>query len=132
VEYDASTTFILALKSLIESTLPKKLDYLYLFGYYFTMYKSFKTELFSNWLHALKDIKGRVAIARRINRAENGAFGDVEPIGEGVFEMKIDIGPGYRTYYILRNGNLIILLCGGDKSSQKRDIVKAKEMAKEY
>lgn len=111
---------------------PKKLDYLYLFGYYFTMYKSFKTELFSNWLHALKDIKGRVAIARRINRAENGAFGDVEPIGEGVFEMKIDIGPRYRTYYILRNGNLIILLCGGDKSSQKRDIAKAKEMAKEY
>jgi len=96
------------------------------------MYKSFKTELFSNWLRSLKDIKGRVAIARRIDRAEKGNFGNVEPVGEGVFEMKIDIGPGYRTYYILRDGNLIILLCGGDKSSQKRDIAKAKEMAKEY
>jgi putative addiction module killer protein len=57
------------------------------------MYKSFKTELFSNWLHSLKDIKGRVAIARRVDRAEKGNFGNVEPVGEGVFEMKIDIGP---------------------------------------
>jgi putative addiction module killer protein len=96
------------------------------------MYKAYKTEVFSKWHDSLKDLKGKIAIARRIDRAEKGNFGDSEPVGEGVFELRVDFGPGYRVYYILKDSEMIILLCGGDKSSQKRDIDKAKEIAKEY
>jgi putative addiction module killer protein len=108
------------------------LDFMYLFGYNINMYKAYKTDVFSKWHDSLKDLKGKIAIARRIDRAENGNLGDSEPVGSGVFEMRIDFGPGYRVYYIIRNGEIIILLCGGDKSSQKRDIDKAKEIAQEY
>jgi len=90
------------------------------------MYKAYKTEIFSKWHNLLKDIKGKIAIARRIDRAEKGNFGD------SVFEMRVDFGPGYRVYYILKGCEIIILLCGGDKSSQKIDIDKAKEIAQEY
>jgi putative addiction module killer protein len=96
------------------------------------MYRAFKTEIFSHWHNSLKDLRGKIAIARRIDRAEKGNFGDSEPVGAGVFEMRIDFGPGYRVYYILKGSEMIILLCGGDKSSQKRDIDKAKEMAEEF
>ncbi len=96
------------------------------------MYKAFKTETFSHWHNSLKDLKGKIAIARRIDRAENGNFGDSESVGDGVFELRVDFGPGYRVYYLIKGNEIIILLCGGDKSSQKRDIAKAKEMAGEY
>lgn len=96
------------------------------------MYAIFQTELFSKWLHGLKDTKGKIAIARRVARAQGGNLGDVESVGGSVCEMRVDIGPGYRVYYTIQDGNLIILLCGGDKSSQKRDITKAKEIAKEF
>lgn len=96
------------------------------------MYKAYKTEIFSKWHDSLKDIKGKIAIARRIDRAEKGNFGDSESVGDGVFELRIDFGPGYRVYYILKGSEIFILLCGGDKSSQKRDIDKAKEIAREY
>jgi len=96
------------------------------------MYKAYKTEIFSKWHNSLKDLKGKIAIARRIDRAEKGNFGDSEHVGESVFEMRVDFGPGYRVYYILKGSEIIVLLCGGNKSSQKIDIDKAKEIAREY
>jgi putative addiction module killer protein len=73
-----------------------------------------------------------VAIARRIERAENGNLGDVKPVGTGVSEMRIDIGAGYRVYYTMREKIMVILLAGGTKSSQQTDIKKAIELAKEF
>ena len=71
-----------------------------------------------------------MAIAQRLDRAINGNLGDVKSLGDGVSEMRIFAGQGYRLYFTLRGGELIILLCGGDKSSQQHDIQKAKQLAK--
>lgn len=87
------------------------------------------TETFDSWLDGLRDHRAAVAITNSIIKLENGLFGNVEPVGEGVSEMKIDIGAGYRCYFVTRDRTLIVLLMGGDKSTQKRDIAKAKEMA---
>ncbi|WP_062263394.1 type II toxin-antitoxin system RelE/ParE family toxin [Endozoicomonas arenosclerae] len=76
----------------------------------------------------LKDRQALKAIAMRLTRAEAGNLGDVKPVGGSISEMRIFVGKGYRLYFTLRNGRLIILLCGGDKSSQSRDIEKAKEL----
>lgn len=95
------------------------------------MYNVHQTQKFSQWLTKLKDMRARIAIARRIERAQSGNLGDVKSVGERVFEMRIDMGPGYRLYYTMRGNELIILLVGGDKSTQQRDIDKAIEMAKE-
>ena len=85
---------------------------------------------FDAWLSGLKDKVGRARIAHRIRSAEHGNFGDCEPVGEGVSEMRIHIGPGYRTYFTRRGAVVYLLLLGGDKSSQKRDIKRAIEMAR--
>jgi putative addiction module killer protein len=95
------------------------------------MYNIQQTVKFSQWLTKLKDIRVRIAIARRIERAQSGNLGDVKSVGESVYEMRIDMGPGYRLYYTMRGDKLIILLVGGDKSTQQRDIEKSIEMAKE-
>ncbi len=71
-------------------------------------------------------------ILARVERMTEGNFGDSEPVGEGISEARIHYGPGYRVYYIQRGDQLIVLLCGGDKSTQERDIKKAKEIAKEW
>jgi len=90
-----------------------------------------QTEVFERWLDRLSDDKAAVRIAQRIVRLRNGLPGDVKPVGEGVSELRIDYGPGYRVYFVQRGSVLIILLCGGDKRSQRRDIVKAKQSAAE-
>ncbi len=89
-----------------------------------------RTEEFDAWLSALKDKAGRARIALRIRSAEHGNFGDCEPVGEGVSEMRVHAGPGYRVYYTRRGKVVYLLLLGGDKSSQKRDIKRAIEMAR--
>lgn len=89
-----------------------------------------RTEEFDAWLSALKDKVGRARIAHRIRSAEHGNFGDCEPVGEGVSEMRVHAGPGYRVYYTRRGEIIYLLLLGGDKSSQKRDIKRAIEMAR--
>ncbi len=89
-----------------------------------------RTEEFDAWLAALKDKVGRARIAHRIRSAEHGNFGDCEPVGEGVSEMRVHVGPGYRVYYIRRGEVVYLLLLGGDKSAQKRDIERAIEMAR--
>ena len=76
-------------------------------------------------------MKARIAIARRLDRAATGNLGDVKPVGEGVSEMRIDVGPGYRTYFTLRGNTIVILLCSGDKKIQQRDIKHTAQLAKE-
>ena len=89
-----------------------------------------ETMEFSNWLTKLKDVQARARIVRRVDRLQRGNPGDVKPVGEGVSELRIDYGPGYRVYFIQEGKLVIVLLCGGDKSSQSRDISQAKALAK--
>ncbi len=89
-----------------------------------------RSEEFDDWLSALKDKIGRARIIHRIRSAEHGNFGDCEPVGEGVSEMRIHFGPGYRLYYTRRGEVIYLLLLGGNKSTQKRDIKRAIEMAR--
>lgn len=81
-----------------------------------------KTEVFAQWLDGLRDIRARARIQVRIERLAAGNAGDTKPVGEGVSELRIDCGPGYRVYFKKRGRDLIILLGGGDKSTQIRDI----------
>lgn len=93
-------------------------------------FKVKKTKKFDTWLKQLKDRKAVLNILQRIDRASLGNFGDHEPVGSGVYEMRVHIGPGYRVYYTIRNNKIIFLLQGGNKSTQKKDINKAKTLAK--
>ena len=89
-----------------------------------------ETLVFAEWLSGLRDVVARRAIVKRLTRlAATGHFGDTETVGDGVSEMRFHIGPGYRVYYVRRDG--AIILCGGDKGSQAHDIAKAKTMAAE-
>src|SRR5882724_1129629 len=93
------------------------------------MIEVLKTDLFDRWFRGLRDVRAKVRIDERIERLEAGNPGDVKPVGSGVSEMRIDYGPGYRLYFV-RHGNVrIVLLCGGDKGSQKRDITRAIRLA---
>jgi putative addiction module killer protein len=85
-----------------------------------------KTAVFSNWMTGLRDHRARAKIAARIDRLAFGNPGDVQPVGEGVSELRIHDGPGYRVYFAQRGASLIVLLCGGAKSTQTRDIKTAK------
>ena len=89
-----------------------------------------KTERFAGWLDALRDLRARARIQARIERLAGGNPGDVEPVGEGVSELRIHYGPGYRVYFKRYKRELIILLAGGDKSSQARDIKTALRLAR--
>ncbi|KPF80154.1 addiction module antitoxin RelB [alpha proteobacterium AAP81b] len=87
------------------------------------------TEDFDDWLDGLRDRKAIQIIRKRIVRVSGGLFGNVEPVGEGVSEIKIDFGPGYRVYFKIAGKTLLVLLVGGDKSTQDRDIERAKAIA---
>ena len=89
------------------------------------------TAVYRIWYRNLKDIRARVRIDLRLNSVKKGDFGDQRSVGEGIFELKVDYGPGYRLYYKKAGGDIVVLLCGGDKSSQDADIEKAKEILKE-
>lgn len=89
-----------------------------------------RSDEFDAWLTSLKDTTGRARIIHRVRAAEHGNFGDCEFVGEGVFEMRVHFGPGYRIYFTRRGSVVYLLLLGGDKSSQKRDIKRAIDMAK--
>ncbi|AZZ75616.1 MULTISPECIES: type II toxin-antitoxin system RelE/ParE family toxin [unclassified Pseudomonas] len=90
-----------------------------------------QTAVFQAWHQSVRDLRAKVAIARRIDRASTGNLGDVKSVGDGVSEMRVDVGAGYRVYFTMRNGAVIVLLAGGDKSSQSADIRRAQKMAKE-
>ena len=88
-----------------------------------------KTEIFSDWIESLKDLRGRARIPVRIERLAAGHAGDAKPVGGKVSELRIDSGPGYRVYYTQRDRMLILLLVGGDKSTQSADIRLAQRLA---
>ena len=88
------------------------------------------TIIYEKWFSKIKDITARVKIDRRIERLRMGNFGDVKSVGEGVSELRIDYGQGYRIYFTKQGEVIVLLLCGGDKSTQEKDIKKAKEMLK--
>lgn len=89
-------------------------------------------EPFTEWITGLRDIKGRQRILARVGRLEHGNYGDCEPVGEGVSELRMFFGPGYRIYIGEEGRNIVVLLCGGDKSTQTRDIETAKTYWKEH
>lgn len=96
------------------------------------MVEVLKSAAFDDWLSDLRDGGAKARILARIRRLSLGNPGDVKPVGEGISEMRIDHGPGYRVYYMQRGPLLAILLCGGDKSTQAKDIAKAKEIAAQF
>ncbi len=89
------------------------------------------TALFAKWFESLHDRRARARIQARIDRIEMGHFGDVAPVGDGVSELRIFHGPGYRVYFVRKGAVVVILLSGGDKSSQQADIARAKEIARQ-
>ena len=89
-------------------------------------------EPFADWLFGLRDLMGRKRILARIARLEQGNYGDCEPVGNGVIEMRLFFGSGYRVYFGKDENNIVVLLCGGDKGSQHKDIKQAKIYWKEY
>jgi putative addiction module killer protein len=90
-----------------------------------------RTHHFDGWLKGLRDSRARAKVLARLDRLKLGNPGDVKSVGEGVYEMRIDYGPGYRIYFTYRGRELVIILAGGDKDTQDRDIARAKEMASE-
>lgn len=88
------------------------------------------TEVFDSWFAGLKDMQAARRVQARIDRAEDGNFGDCEPVGEGVSEMRIHYGPGYRVYFVKRGMEIVILLAGGNKSTQSKDIKTALEISR--
>jgi len=88
-----------------------------------------KTNMFAKWIDNLRDVQAKARVLIRIERLASGNAGDVKPVGEGISEMRIDYGPGYRVYFIKRGNEVIILLAGGDKSSQTADIKVAIRLA---
>ena len=95
------------------------------------MYKIRKSTYFDKWMHTLKDLRGKIAIARRIERMSQGNFGDMKSVDPNISELRIKVGPGYRVYFTKYEEELIVLLIGGDKSTQSKDINKAKALLKD-
>ena len=98
-------------------------------GYINAMYSIRTTDSFDNWFMGLRDVRARVRIQTRIDRLEMGNPGDSKSVGGGIVELRINYRPGYRVHYVQRGNVLVVLLCGGDKSSQQNDIARAKEIA---
>ena len=90
-----------------------------------------RTDEFSSWLKGLRDVRAKAKVVARIDRLALGNPGDVGPVGDGISEMRIHYGPGYRMYYVSRGEEVVVLLCGGDKGSQDSDIAAAKKLASE-
>jgi putative addiction module killer protein len=95
------------------------------------MFHVLQTDVFSKWLSQLRDARAKARIVARVDAVRRGHFGDVKQLGGGVADMRIDIGAGYRVYFVRRQSAVIILLCGGDKATQDKDIIRARKMATE-
>lgn len=89
-----------------------------------------KTKVYARWLDSLRDVRARARVLVRVERLAAGNPGDVRPVGEGVSEMRIDYGPGYRVYFTKQDCTVVVLLAGGDKRSQSRDIERALSLAR--
>ena len=95
------------------------------------MFEIQQTDVFSDWLAGLRDAKGKARIVARVESARLGNLGDVKSLGDGLSEMRVHFGPGYRLYFARTGKIVLLLLCGGDKSTQKRDIAKARSLLDE-
>jgi len=95
------------------------------------MFTVLTTDAFADWLDGIRDVATRHRLTRRLDRLERGILGDVKPVGDGVMEMREHFGPGWRMYYIQRGTTVILMLGGGDKDSQTRDIATAKRIAED-
>lgn len=95
------------------------------------MIEVIESEVFTAWLGRLRDPVGRAAILRRLRQLQADVWGDVKSVGGGVSELRISVGPGYRVYFKRRGATMVLLLCGGDKGSQTRDIARARRMAEQ-
>lgn len=91
-----------------------------------------KSSTFDRWMNSLRDVRAAARIQLRLDRLALGNPGDVKTVGDGVSEMRIDYGPGYRVYFMQRGRLVVILLCGGDKSTQSKDILRSKAIAAEW
>jgi putative addiction module killer protein len=89
-------------------------------------------EPFTDWLNDLRDVMGRKRILARVSRMQQGNYGDCEPVGEGISELRMFFGPGYRAYFGENGNDIVVLLCGGDKDSQEKDVQQAKAYWQEY
>ena len=106
---------------------------MYIIVYTMTMLEILQTDEFAKWMKRLRDTDAKARINLRIRRISlTGNFGDAKPVGDGVYELRVDYGPGYRVYYSRRGSEIVLLLIGGDKSSQQKDIDKAKRLNAEY
>ena len=103
---------------------------MYPLGYTQGVIEAQKTDVYVNWLDGLRDERARARVLVRVERLLAGNAGDIRPVGEGVSELRIDYGPGYRVYFVRRGRALVILLAGGDKGSQDADIRKALALAR--
>ena len=110
---------------------PHGVDAPYPHGYNAPVYQLQRTDVFDDWLLALRDVRAKARILARLESARLGNLGDVRSVGDGVGEMRVNVGAGYRVYFTRRQRVVIVLLCGGDKSSQARDIARAKQMVDE-
>ncbi len=106
-------------------------EYVYLLGYTVNMHEIRQTEIYAEWFASLRDRQARARIDVRIRRLSLGNPGDVRPVGEGVSELRIDYGPGYRIYFVPRGQQVVILLAGGDKRTQAKDIETAIVLARD-
>ncbi len=104
---------------------------MYPMDYTVSMIEVRQTEAYSRWFEELRDRQARARINIRIRRLSLGNFGDIKPVGEGVSELRIEYGPGYRVYFAQRGRALVVLLAGGDKHSQEKDIKRALDLARE-
>jgi len=101
-------------------------------NYSYQMIEILRSNIFDRWLSGLRDRRAVVRIAARLDRLAAGNPGDAQPVGDGISELLVNYGPGYRVYFIQKGRVLIVLLCGGDKSTQDRDIRQAKVLASEW
>ena len=108
------------------------LDVLYTTVHNLSMVEVIESGTFRRWVGNLRDPRAVARIDARLRTVSMGNIGDTRPVGDGVFEMRIHYGPGYRLYFIRDGATVVVLLCGGDKDSQERDIARAKQMAKEW
>ncbi len=111
--------------------LPRPIAIMYPLGYTTSVIEIRQTDVYAQWFSSLRDRQARARIDIRIRRLSLGNPGDVRPVGEGVSELRIDYGPGYRVYFVQRGQTVVILLAGGDKSTQDRDINAALRLARE-
>ena len=100
-------------------------------GYTSEVYQLRETDTFAKWLKRLRDKRGKARILARLDSARLGGLGDCKPIGSGIKEMRIHFGPGYRVYFVRRGKIVLLLLCGGSKSTQKQDIERAQKLLDE-